>query len=494
MKRLLYVALAVVIAGSSFLIGYWSRGGGTGSGRSSGGRQILYWVDPMNPALKSDRPGIAPCGMPLEPVYADEVQAGGEPSGRLASMPPGTVQITPERQQLIGVRVEPVSVRSLKHTLRLLGRVAADETRVFRLYSVTEGWVREISPATTGSIAQKDEVLAAYYSQEVLGPQQAYIYALDALDRFIASGTATEEQLKINRNNVATTRQALLNLGMNEFQAEEIAKRRKADRHVQIRAPVTGFILARNISMGQRFDRTTELYTIADLSRVWILADVFENDASFIKPGTIARVLVPQMRREYEARVSSVPPQFDAVSRSLKFRLETDNDGLALRPDMFVDVELPITLPPGLVVPSDAVLDSGLKKTVFVDRGAGVFEPRRVETGLRFGDQVEITGGLMPGEMIVVSGNFFVDSESRMKGASAPAPAALARDPVCGMEVDEEKARAEGRVSVYQGKTFFFCAAGCKGSFDRDPKAYVARHSGATAGVEPSAASGGAHD
>jgi len=490
MKRLVYVGGAVAVAAAFFLIGYWSRGGSSLSQEGSG-RRVLYWVDPMNPALKSDRPGIAPCGMPLEPVYADD--AGGGAASRAGSFPPGTIQISPERQQIVGVRVEPVESRSVQHTLRLLGRVAADETRLFRLYSVTEGWIREISPATTGSLVQKDDLLAAYYSQEVLGPQQAYIYALDALDRFVKSGTATDEQLAINRNNVATTRQSLLNLGMTEIQAEEVAAKRKVDRHVQIRAPDTGFILSRNVSMGQRFDRTTELYTIADLRRVWIVADAFENDGGYIRPGTTARVFLPHQSREFEARVSGVPPQFDAESRALKVRLEAENPGFAMRPGMFVDVDLPIVLPPALVVPADAVLDSGLKKTVFVDRGEGFFEPRQVEIGWRFGDQLEITAGLMPGERIVVSGNFFVDSESRAKGASGPPPAVVSRDPVCGMDVNEAAARAAGLFSQHGGKTYFFCAAGCKEAFDKDPEAHASRQAGAPAAADRHAA-GGAHD
>lgn len=428
MRRTRIFWLAIALAALSFGVGYWLRGGPAPAPEAAPAeRKVLYWVDPMNPALKSDKPGIAPCGMPLEPVYADGTagDAGADP--RLAALPEGTVRISPERQQMIGVRVEPVARRAVRHQLRLLGRVAADETRLYRLYSVTEGWIREISSATTGSIVREGDELAAYYSQEVLGPQQAHIYALEALDRFVKSGTATEEQLAINRNNVTTTRQTLLNLGLSEIQTDSIARNRKVERLVRLFAPVSGFILARNVSMGQRFDRTTELYTIADLGKVWILADAFESDADQIRPGTSARVVHPHQRLSLEARVSRVPPLFDAASRSLKVRLEADNPGYALRPDMFVDVELPIDLPETLVAPADAVLDSGARKTVFVDRGEGIFEPRRVETGWRFGDLVEITSGLEPGERIVVSGNFFVDSESRMKGAGG-GPAGAAGD------------------------------------------------------------------
>ena len=171
-------------------------------------------------------------------------------------------------------------------------------------------------------------------------------------------------------------------------------------------------------------------------------------------------------------RVLNVPPQFDPASRTLKVRLEADNPGYALRPDMFVDVEFPIQLPPAITVPVDAVLDSGLRKTVFVDRDNGFFEPRKVETGWRFGDRVEIVKGLMPGERIVTSGTFLLDSESRMKmaaaGMSKSTEARSAKDPVCGMDVDESKAKAAGRISEYRGKAYYFCTDQCKQQFDRN--------------------------
>ena len=150
-------------------------------------------------------------------------------------------------------------------------------------------------------------------------------------------------------------------------------------------APATGFIIARNVSPGQRFDKGAEWYRIADLSRVWVLADLFRNEAEYVRPGMKVRVTIPETKKTLNAVVSKVLPQFDPNSRTLKVRLELDNPGYALRPDMFVDVEFPVTLPAALTVPADAVLDSGLKKTVFVDRGNGLFEPREVETGLANG-------------------------------------------------------------------------------------------------------------
>ena len=477
MSRRLLIVLLVVLVPLAFLAGRWlGRGSAT---TAPSGRQVLYYVDPMNPAFRSPTPGTAPCGMPLEPVYAD---VGGTAAG--SGLPAGAVSVRPDRQQLIGVQTATVSHRPGARSLRLLGRVAPDELRLFRLSSVTAGWVREVSGPTTGSLVRKNEKLGTYYSQELSGPQQAFVYALDALDRFRESG-ANEQQIEINERNVANSRQVLLNLGMSEPQIEAVATSRQIAPLVEMRAPGSGVVLARNIALGQRFDPYAELFVIADLSRVWILADAFEGDEEILEPGLVARVAVPATGRTFEATVSRALPQFDPATRTLKVRLEAANPDLALRPGMFVDVEVDVETAPAIVIPSSAVLDSGSRKTVFVAQGEGTFVPRPVTTGRRHGPEIEILSGLEAGETVVVTGNFLLDSESRMRSAGAaaapggaaadPAPAAESIDPICGMTVDPAEARAAGLVSEHDGRSWFFCAPGCKKRFDADPAAALAK-------------------
>jgi RND family efflux transporter MFP subunit len=280
--------------------------------------------------------------------------------------------------------------------------------------------MREVSPVTTGSRVEKDQWLATYFSLDSRIPVQAYLSALDVLDRAARVGE-TPAQVKAADFGSQLSIERLKNLGMSTTQIEEIRRTREIPVTVRLHSPVTGFVLARNVSPGQNFEKGAEWYRIADLSRIWILADVFVNEAHYLRPGVQAQVTLPEQRKAYPATVAEVLPQFDANSRTLKVRLEVDNPGFILRPDMFVDVELPITLPPAITVSTDAVLDSGIKKTVFVDRGEGVFEPRAVETGWRMGDRVEVVDGLKPGERIVVSGIFLLDSESRMKLAASGA-------------------------------------------------------------------------
>jgi len=373
----------------------------------------------------------------------------------------------------MGVHLVSVSKTSESHTLRVLGRVVPDETRIYRINAAVDGWIRETHDNTTGSIVKKDQILASFYSPEFLSAQQAFIFALGSKDRFQKNVKEPPQQLTLTDRNIKQYRDSLRNIGMSDVQIEEIAETRAYAESIQIRSPANGFVTVRNVSTGLRFDKGTELYRIADLSRVWILADLFENEASYFKPGRTVKVTLREQKKTFTAKVSSVLPQFDSATRTLKLRLEVDNPGHTLRPDMFVDVEIPVTFPPAVTVPADAILDSGIKKTVFVDRGNGIFEPRLVETGWRFGNRVEIKSGLKPGERIVVSGNFLIDSESKMELAAAGMFGTLEKDPVCGAGVAVRKAEKTGRISIYQGKTYYFSSLECKQQFDKNPNRYL---------------------
>ncbi len=473
MNRRAYLLLLPLSITAAFLAGTWYSQRPAAANTSTGGRKILYYTDPMHPAYKSDKPGIAPdCGMQLEPVYADAAPA--EDNG--SSCPnPGAVKIRAGKQQLSGVRVSEVRKASASQTLRLFGRVAPEEHRVYRINAGIEGFIKDVSAPTTGSLVKKDQLLATFSAPMATMTIQTYILNLgaeDSLKEKSAKGSREAQALPAAIANIQQRRQSMQNLGMSLVQMEEIKHSREVPEFIKILAPADGFVLARNVSPGLKFERGAEWYRIADLSKVWVLADVFENDARYVRPGVRAEVIVRGQSKTLVARVSEVLPQFDPAARTLKVRLKVDNPGFILRPDMFVDVELPVSLTAAVAVPVDAVLDSGLKKTVFVERGEGQFEPREVATGWRFGDRVEIVKGLEPGERIVVSGNFLLDSESRMRHAAAGAqPKAAVKDPVCGMEVDPAKAAA----TEYKGHSYHFCSKSCKEKFDKNPEQYGQR-------------------
>ena len=412
-------AAVVVLAalGAAFLAGlsYKQRAGVSAS--ALGGRRVAYYVDPMHPAYRSDKPGIAPdCGMPLRPVYEEEE---GTPGRETASGPVAHIVIDATRQALAGVRVAAVADASRTSHLRLTGRVVEDETRAYRVNIGVDGYVREVSvAATTGSRVSKDEWLATVSSPELRTAVQAYLVTLDIVDRSKKAGDS-QAQLDIAGAGVQQALDRLLTLGMSVAQTEDIKRTRLLPPHMMITAPAAGFVVARNASVGQRIASGDELYRIADLGTVWVMADAYGSDVEQLAPGLDARVSIPGRAMSLPARVSrDVPPEFDADSQSAKVRVEVDNPGAVLRPGMFVDIDVTSTRAPAVEVPADAIIDSGLARTVFVERSAGVFEPREVETGRRAGGRVEVVRGLVPGERVVVAGTFVVDAERRVRGAA----------------------------------------------------------------------------
>jgi Cu(I)/Ag(I) efflux system membrane fusion protein len=262
--------------------------------------------------------------------------------------------------------------------------------------------------------------------------------------------------------------------------------KRMADSHqlpesIDVVAPADGFILARSISPGQHFDHGMEFYRIADLGRVWVVAEVYEQEISYLRPGGSAQITLRDEGPRLSAHITDSLPQSEAGGGTVKLRLEVDNPRFILRPEMLVDVELPIRLPPAITVPVDALVDSGAHVRIYVEHGEGVFEPRQVETGWRFDEQVEILRGVQPGERVVVAATFLVDSESRLKTLASESPIRSAHrpaglsdhmtatktmiDPSCGMRVDPVKAAESGNTLAYHRTTNYFCSQKCKEKF-----------------------------
>lgn len=475
------VFAAVLVLVGVFLAGFYLRRPGPSEPSSQSVRRILYYHDPMHPAYRSDKPGIAPdCGMQLEPVYEDGGPAG---SGAAAPLAPGTVKIDAGKQQSIGLRTAVVASTSGRYTLRALGKVVPDETRLYRVSAHMAGYVRTVSPHTSGSIVNKDELLASFIVREVASPQQSFFIAMRLLDD-AAKTNAAEDVMSQLGIRLAQARETLRSFGISDAQMKELARTREVTAQIEFRSPVAGLILARNIGLGQRVEQGAEAYRIADLSRVWVLADLFENESALIKPGCEARIRY--QGRTLRAQVPASIPQFDPATRTLRFRLEIDNHDLLLRPDMFVDVELDVPAPAGISVPVDAVLDSGQHKMVYASPEDGVFEPREVITGARYGDRVQVVKGLASGERIAVSGLFLLDSESRLQLAAAASTTPMASmasvapkgnasgsnriDPVCGMTLEPAKAAHK---TEYEGATYSFCSEDCKRKFDKAPSTYI---------------------
>ena len=472
------VGSLILIAVGAFIAGRFT--GPSSSNNKAITKKVLYYVDPMHPAYKSEKPGTAPdCGMALVPMYE-----GDNLSAKL-TLPAGAVAITPEQQQLIGVRVEKVEKNSGSRTIRTTGRVAPDDNRVFRLMAGTDGWIRDLQDNPAGTVVKKDQLLASFYSREFRNAEQAYLGSLASIER--VKGTRDGDDQRLSDSSVRVNEEQLRTLGMGDPQIRELAKTRQVTGDISLVAPVDGVVLSRTITPQQRFEKGTEFYRIADLSKVWIVADVFSDDTASLRPGSKATVMVRELGRTVTATVSSSPPLFDATSRTLKLRLETDNPGMFLRPEMYVDVEFRAPAPTGISVPAEAILDSGMQKIVYLETSDGVFEPRPVELGGSFANRVTIKRGLAEGDRVVTSGNFLIDSESRMKPAALrrvnekPASSGHAvqasqestTDPVCGMSIDREKSLSNGLKETYRGDTYYFCSDKCHKQFMEEPAKYI---------------------
>ena len=415
-----FLILAVFVAGYGY--GRWYAVPRPAQASVGKERRILYYVDPMHPAYKSDKPGIAPdCGMTLVPVYADDSTAALPATANAdatSSLPMGTIKISPQKQQLIGVKYGLPSIGSSIKTIRAVGKIAPDEQRIAHVHTRVEGWIDKVFVDFTGKVVEKDQPLLTLYSPDLLSTQEEFLLAIKGQDLMKAS--TLRGALAQSDSLLAATRRRLILFDLTDDQIDEIARTGKPVTNITVYSPASGYVTARNAFPKQRITPDTELYTITDLSRVWIMADVFEAEASLVRlnqPVNITSSYGPAS--VLKGRVDYIQPQVDPTTRTLKIRIDAENPRMTLRPDMFVEVNFSITLPQQVTVPADAVLDSGLKKTVFVDRGNGYLEPRDVETGERLGDRIEILRGLKPDERIVISGTFLIDSESQMKSAAS---------------------------------------------------------------------------
>ncbi len=383
---------------------------------SAAERKILYYHDPMHPWYKSDKPGIAPdCGMKLTPVYEGE-QTAAAAENKPANLSPGAVQITPEKQQLIGVEYGTVEYRDATSSVRAAARVALDETRIAKVQTKIEGWIDRVFVDFTGIEVRKGQPLLTIYSPEALATQQEYLLAVKAKNAM--AGNALHELTATSDSLLVAARRRLELWDINDAQIDQIEKTGQPVKDLTLYAPISGFVTERNAFPKQRITPDTMLYTVADLSRVWVMADVFEYEAANIRIGQPATLTLSYLPgRSFQGRVSYIQPQMDAATRTLKVRLQFDNPGYLLKPDMYGDVEFRTGGGRKLSVPQSAVLNAGLRQVVFVDCGNGYFEPRNVKLGESFGDRVEILSGLHAGERIVTSGNFLIDSESQLKTA-----------------------------------------------------------------------------
>ena len=387
----------------SLALGLGILSGGCQTSVRPEGRKVLYYHDPMHPSYRSDRPGLAPdCQMELTPVYADETNDV-----------PAVVRVNSAQASAIGLRTEAVREDSGSAEVRTVGRVQAQESRTYQVSAGADGWIRQVYAGESGTFVSKGQALAAYYSRDLASPQQGYLYAADSLERVKSSKSASEEQRVLAEKQLEQARDTLAFLGLNDRQITGLKQSRREERDVMLTAPTAGVILERRTGEGSRFAKGDVLWVVADIDSVWITADVFPEDLASPGSARKASIVLPG-GLELPAQIDASLPQFDTDQRVAKFRLSMKNPDRRLLPGMTVEVLLRKPLSRGLTVSTEAVVESGIKPRVFVQRTDGALEARTVTTGWSGAGRVQILSGLRNGEKVVSAGAFLIDSESRM--------------------------------------------------------------------------------
>jgi Cu(I)/Ag(I) efflux system membrane fusion protein len=425
MRRMLLAISVIVALAAAFKLGR-TQAGDQPAGKAQR-RRVAYYVDPMHPAFKSSVPGIAPdCGMALVPVYADDA-ATPLTTAAAAQSSAESVSIDAVMRQLLGIRLAPAERSGVTRIARVAGRTVPEDTRVYRINSGVDGFIRETFHDSVGTFVKKDQTLATYYAPDFLAVASGFLAAVERVPGAVGNDGSRTMPFPgaVSKQGVSSLQgytDRLRNLGMSDVQIRRIADTHQLPESVEVVAPADGFILARNISPGQHFEHAMEFYRIADLSKMWVVAEVPGQDASYLRSGASASIVLRDEGRRLPARLADALPQSDLGGTSVGFRLEVDNAGGVLRPGSVVDVELPIPMPSAITVPVDAVVDSGTRTRVYVESGQDVFAPRDVRVGWRSSDRVQILEGLTAGEQVVATATFLIDSESRLRAIPRARP------------------------------------------------------------------------
>jgi Cu(I)/Ag(I) efflux system membrane fusion protein len=367
-------------------------------------RKVLYYRNPMGLPDTSPVPKKDPMGMDYVAVYDGE-----EPDSSS-----NQIKISTDKVQKLGVRSEPAAMRALDKVVKAVGRIEVDERRVFAIAPKFEGWVEQLFVNATGQPVSKGQPLFEVYSPELVSAQREYAIANEAVKSLKDAGADAQASMqRLADSSLAR----LKNWDISEEQVRALAQSGEARRTLTFRSPVSGIVMEKKAVQGMRFMPGDALYQIADLSSVWIVADVYEQDIGLVRTGSKAKVSIDAYPdQSFEGRITYVYPTLKAETRTVAVRLEIANPRQQLKPAMFAQVELPVGgRGKVLTVPISAVIDSGTRRIVLVQLAEGRFEPREVKLGSRTDDYVEVKDGVKDGENVVVAANFLIDAESNLK-------------------------------------------------------------------------------
>jgi Cu(I)/Ag(I) efflux system membrane fusion protein len=405
-KIVAVIVLVAIAAGA----GYWLGGArqappaASVAAPAAAGKTLLYYRNPMGQPDTSPVPKKDPMGMDYIPVYAGEEPAAAD-SG---------IRVSPERVQKLGVKTEVVARRALDRAVRASGRVEVDERRTYAVAPKFEGWVERLQVNATGQPVGRGQPLFEAYSPELVSAQREYAIAARGM-----AGASAETQAAMHQLAEAALVR-LRNWDISDEQLKALAAGAEPRRTLSFRSPAAGVVTVKKAVQGMRFMPGDTLFQVADLSSVWVVADVAEQDIARVKTGARAKLRVDAYPdRGFEGTIAYVYPTMNAQTRTIPVRIELANPGGLLKPAMYAQVELPGSGVRGAVpvLPLSAVIDSGTRQVALVEIGEGSFEPRQLKLGARDESYVEVLDGVKEGERVVTAGNFLIDSESNLKAA-----------------------------------------------------------------------------
>lgn len=413
------VIAAAVVAALAAGGGYWagqksspaSHADGAASVATDAGkkeRKVLYYRNPMGLPDTSPTPKKDPMGMDYIPVY--EGEQDDEPASA------NQIKISTEKIQKLGVRTEAASLRNLDKVIRAAGRIEPDERRTYAISPKFEGYVERLHVNVTGQPVSKGQPLFEVYSPELVSAQREYAIAAQGVESLKgAEGSTLDGMRQLADSSLARLR----NWDISDEQLKSLAKSGEARRTLTFRSPVNGIVTEKKAVQGMRFGAGDALYQVTDLSAVWAVADVFEQDIGWVKPGAKAKVKINAYPdKVFEGTISYVYPTLKAETRTIPVRIDLPNPNNLLKPGMFAQLELPSAAKGAVVtIPNSAVIDSGTRQIVLVQAKEGRFEPRDVKLGARSDDRIEVLDGVREGEQVVVAANFLIDAESNLKAA-----------------------------------------------------------------------------
>ncbi|MDH5638502.1 MAG: efflux RND transporter periplasmic adaptor subunit [Nitrospinota bacterium] len=449
-KKIIITFLLALTAGlgGGYFIARVGPGGVPAGETETAERKPVFYRNPMNPEITSAVPAKDEMGMDYIPVYAD--------GGSGANAPTGSVSIDPVTAQNIGVRSVVAIKKSLTRDVRTVGRLDYDEKRVTRLHPKVEGWIDELFIDVTGAKVGRGTMLLSLYAPQLVASEEEYLLALKNAELLQKSSQKDIRDGARRLADAALERLELLDVP--EHQLEAIRREKKIFKNLHIHSPFDGIVIAIGVREGQFVTPKTELYTIADLSRIWVYVDIYEDEMPWVRAGDAAEMNVTGVPgRVFMGTVTYIYPYLDAKTRTNKVRLEFDNPDQLLKPEMFAHVTLKTSRQvDAVVVPSEAIVRTGAQEQVFVVRGEGKFEPRRVRLGVTTGGTVQIVDGISEGERVVTSAQFLIDSESKLNEATAKmlelsdtkAPKPDSRMDMDGMDMGQMKMKTPDDMSM----------------------------------------------